>query len=161
MIALSEFDELFNSIQTSNIVDIIRDSRIELVSEFDEPPLKTGEYFYDDKTNTLYVGAGQLMNNDRFNFSHFIRTKSSYVYKPAPRVASFMVVDLDLKVTFDSAHKGTMHYYIESENVVVPAIVTYSTEAHRQFAVHTFPVEHNVDIAIITHESEVNKIYGE
>lgn len=157
---MSEFDELFNSIQTSNIVDIIRDSRIELVSELDEPSLKTGEYFYDDKTNTLYVGAGQLMENQVPQMSWMIKAWGSAVLHPAPRIKSTMLVDLSkVIITASGKSRGSNHYYFTTAHTVNVPVISHPTSARRVPVLSAIVLNHTINVPIVAIESEVN--YGE
>lgn len=80
---MNEFEKLFESIQNSVTVDVVRDSAIVLVNEGDaEHPLKAGEYFFDDDKNILYVG-GYIP--ETFYIWQFIKHDTSTRYIPAPR----------------------------------------------------------------------------
>lgn len=80
---MSEFEELFQSIQNSVTVDVVRDSAIVLVNEGDaEHPLKAGEYYFDEEKNILYVGG---YVPDKFYIWQFIKHDTSTRYIPSPR----------------------------------------------------------------------------
>lgn len=155
MITLSEFDELFNSIQTSNIVDIIRDSRIKLVSEIDEPSLKTGEYFYDDKTNTLYVGCS--IQDKQIMLHNFLSHSTSLLYKPLARVniGGYNVYVPVLEHSTSIKYTGVVRYKFEHE-FYVPTL-THSSTGKINGVVRLAIEEYEMQPILLEHESEVIK----
>lgn len=152
---MSEFDELFNSIQTSNIVDIIRDSKIELVTEFDaDHPLRTGEYFYDENSNTLYVGAGDLQPKPVYVSA--VSHNTRIVYIPAPRVSTSHSITIPklsytTNVTYMPTPRITMHKDITIPSINKNTIIRVVTK-------NLVSINWNVSLPTITHSTSIQKL---
>lgn len=96
---MNDLDSLFESVRGSAIADVIRDSKIILVTEFDAVhPLKTGEFWFEEEENTLYVGAGQMMSNDIFYLGQLLNHSVSYIHIEAPRIRTNHRIELDIPI---------------------------------------------------------------
>lgn len=148
---MSEFEELFQSIQNSVTVDVVRDSAIVLVNEGDaEHPLKAGEYYFDDEKNILYVGG---YVPEKFYFWQFIKHDTSTRYIPAPRHRTDLTVltptpSINTVIVAKQAPRITT-YLITS----VPTI-TYNTSV-RKANVFTLNISLNYSLPTINHNSLV------
>ena len=118
---MSEFEELFQSIQNSVTVDVVRDSAIVLVNEGDaEHPLKAGEYYFDEEKNILYVGG---YVPDKFYIWKFIKHETSTRYIPAPRAQSNLRTSIPRNiihysnVVYAPANRTTSELFIEISKV--------------------------------------------
>ena len=106
---VSNFDELFNSVENTEMINnllsddnfsklrsgvaeaLARDSKIILVTPYDEEkPLDTGMYWYDSAENALYVGAGDFQT--MVNVIDFLNHNTSITYIPAPRITTYVSV---------------------------------------------------------------------
>lgn len=106
---MSDLDELFNSIVNNVTVSVLRDSAIILVNEGDtEHPLKTGEYFFDEENNVLYVGG---YVPEKFYFWQFIKHDTSVRYIPAPRTNTSLVTNVPI-----ISHLTAINYLPQKRN---------------------------------------------
>ena len=151
---MSEFEELFQSIQNSVTVDVVRDSAIVLVNEGDaEHPLKAGEYYFDDEKNILYVGG---YVPEKFYFWQFIKGLLEAILpqnSPAPRHRTDLTVltptpSINTVIVAKQAPRITT-YLITS----VPTI-TYNTSV-RKANVFTLNISLNYSLPTINHNSLV------
>ena len=148
---MSEFEELFQSIQNSVTVDVVRDSAIVLVNEGDaEHPLKAGEYYFDDEKNILYVGG---YVPEKFYFWQFIKHDTSTRYIPAPRHRTDLTVltptpSINTVIVAKQAPRITTYL-----TASVPTI-TYNTSV-RKANVFTLDISLNYSLPTINHNSLV------
>ena len=148
---MSEFEELFQSIQNSVTVDVVRDSAIVLVNEGDaEHPLKAGEYYFDDEKNILYVGG---YVPEKFYFWQFIKHDTSTRYIPAPRHRTDLTVltptpSINTVIVAKQAPRITAYL-----TTSVPTI-TYNTSV-RKANVFTLNISLNYSLPTINHNSLV------
>lgn len=148
---MSEFEELFESIQNSVTVDVVRDSAIVLVNEGDsEHPLKAGEYYFDDEKNILYVGG---YVPEKFYIWKFIQHDTNTRYIPAPRHRTDLTVltptpTINTVIVTKTAPRITSHLATS-----VPTI-TYNTSVRKAnvFALNTLL---NHSLPTIEHRSLV------
>lgn len=130
---MSDLDELFNSIVNNVTVSVLRDSAIILVNEGDtEHPLKTGEYFFDEENNVLYVGG---YVPEKFYFWQFIKHDTSVRYIPAPRASASLVTEVPSRT-----HESVV-VYIPSPRIRVDLItetpqVIHATSSRPTNTVH-------------------------
>ena len=87
---MSDFDELFNTLSSTGI-NALRDSSIKLVTQYDYPYLKTGEYYYDEENNILYVGAGNVA--DIYDVLKFIDRFTSFKYIESPKAKVYLEIE--------------------------------------------------------------------
>lgn len=90
VIQVSDFDALFNELSSIGL-SALRDSSIKLVTQYDYPYLKTGEYFYDEKNNILYVGAGNVA--DIYDVLSFIERLTSFKLIESPKIKVYLEVE--------------------------------------------------------------------
>lgn len=149
---MSDLDELFNSIVNNVTVSVLRDSAIILVNEGDtEHPLKTGEYFFDEEHNVLYVGG---YVPEKFYFWQFIKHNTSINYIPAPRTSTSLVTEIP-----PMTHT-TLVVYIPSPRVRVELITDIPQVLHGSASRPTSTVHKTYSLATIlptiAHNSSVN-----
>lgn len=148
---MSEFDELFQSIQNSVTVDVVRDSAIVLVNEGDaEHPLKAGEYYFDEEKNILYVGG---YVPEKFYIWQFIKHETSTRYIPVPRYSMNLMARtpttiINTIIDAKSAPRITTHLVTS-----VPTITT-STSV-RKTNIFTLNILLNHSLPTIKHNSLV------
>lgn len=68
-------------------------SKVVLCTVYDEPSLRTGEFLYDEESDTLYVGAG-ITDDVLLYVTNFIKHRVTYAHKPSPRIKVNHCVDL-------------------------------------------------------------------
>lgn len=150
---MSDLDELFNSIVNNVTVSVLRDSAIILVNEGDpEHPLKTGEYFFDEENNVLYVGG---YVPEKFYFWQFIKHDTSVVYIPAPRAR----VDLFIE-TPQVTHSSNV-VYIPAPRISTDLTISVPSVSHASNvrATNTIrkPYPLVTIIPTVSHSSSVNQ----
>lgn len=87
---VSDFDNLFNDLSSIGL-SALRDSSIKLVTQYDYPYLKTGEYYYDEENNILYVGAGNVA--DIYDVLKFIEHFTSFKLIESPKIKVYLEVE--------------------------------------------------------------------
>ena len=153
---LSEFEELFESIQNSVTVDVVRDSAIVLVNEGDaEHPLKAGEYYFDEEKNILYVGAG-VIDSIKLYITDFLRHNTSIRVIEPPRIKSKITFNLPSISTHTNYNIQKTHRIYLNKIHTTPNIKTY-TIANKTNKTD-ISKNHNITIPIISFESEVVKL---
>lgn len=159
---MSTFDELFDSLREGVDIKPFKESKVLLVSELDEPSLKAGEFLYDEETETLYVGAGDLVEDKLMKMSWLIKAYSSVRHLPAPRVKSNVLVDMTkIIITADGSAKGANHYYYTHDYTINLPIITHPTSVRRVPILCNVTLEHSIEVPTINIESEVKLNYGE
>lgn len=149
---LSEFEELFSSIQNSVTVDVVRDSAIVLVNEGDaEHPLKAGEYYFDDEKNILYVGG---YAPEKFYLWQFIKHDTSTRYIPAPRHKANLIV-LTPSTIINTVTVAKRAPRITTHLAASMPTITYSTSV-RKTNVFTLNILLNHSLPTIEHNSLVD-----
>lgn len=161
---MSDFDKVFDDIHGSALAEIIssnpminnlRDSKIVLVTELDEPPLSTGEYYYDEEENTLYVGCN--IQDKPIMLNNFLSHSTSLLYKPLARVnvggynIYVPTLEHDTKLKFT----GVIRYSFGHE-FYVPTL-THSSASKLNGVVRLSIEEYEFQPIILEHESEVIK----
>ena len=173
---MSDFDELFNSVENTEIVTdmmndgvfsklrsgvveaLARDSKIKLVTPYDKVrPLDTGAYWYDSVENTLYVGAGDFQTV--VNVLDFLSHASNIVYIPAPRIKSRVDFEQPIITQFSSI------IYIPTPRIKTKHTVEKVYETNKIINVKKTTLNKvnsnvGVELSDIKHESEVQIIYG-
>ena len=148
---MSEFDELFQSIQNSVTVDVVRDSAIVLVNEGDaEHPLKVGEYYFDEEKNILYVGG---YVPDKFYIWQFIKHDTSIRVIEAPRI-KFSNLIPELIITHDTSNRHKVAPRLYFNNTVNGNENIYHDTHDRVTNNFDYSFRNNVS-AVITHRTEV------
>lgn len=153
---MSEFEELFQSIQNSVTVDVVRDSAIVLVNEGDaEHPLKAGEYYFDDEKNILYVGSGGIESTVLY-ITNFIIRKTSFKLIEPPRIKSKITFNIPSISTYTNYNVLEPHRIYLNKIHTAPIIKTY-TVANKTNKIDITD-RHNIALPIISFESEVVKL---
>lgn len=154
---VSDFDELFEQTQNEAFASLLMDSKVLLVTEYDEyHPLKTGEFLFIPEENTLYVGAGNFATSPVFNLWQFIRHDTSVLYIPAPRFRTGLVTVLPNR----SNYTNVIH--IPSPRIKTELEISMPTVYHNYSLVrvtNTVKVMYHLNVAVptITHSSVVTK----
>lgn len=154
---LSTFDALFDSLREGIDLKPFKESKVVLVSEYDNPPLLTGEFIYDEETDTIYVGAGNVMQNDRVNVIDFLFHSTSLLHKPLARINTGgynVYVPTDLQ--HSTKHKiNGMYRYSLAHDVTIP-VLAHGT-ATKFTGVTRLGIEEHEIVLELLHESEVTK----
>lgn len=150
---MSDLDELFNSIVNNVTVSVLRDSAIILVNEGDnEHPLKTGEYFFDEENNVLYVGG---YVPEKFYFWQFIKHDTSVIYIPAPRARA------DLFTETPQVTHGSNVVYIPAPRIRTDLTISIPSVSHVSNSRATNTVHKSYPLVTIiptvSHSSSVNQ----
>lgn len=98
-------------------------SKVVLCTVYDEPSLRTGEFLYDEDTDTLYVGAGDVMGDTYLYITNFLQHRTSIGYIPAPRITARVEVQMPQL----SSH--TEHLYIPTPRLQFSNAVAMPTLA--------------------------------
>lgn len=148
---MSEFEELFQSIQNSVTVDVVRDSAIVLVNEGDaEHPLKAGEYYFDDEKNILYVGG---YVPEKFYLWQFIKHDTSIRVIEAPRI-KFSNLIPTMIITHNTSNKHKVAPRLFFNNTVSCTENIYHSMYDRVTNTLEYSLSNNVSAAV-THRTEV------
>lgn len=148
---MSEFEELFQSIQNSVTVDVVRDSAIVLVNEGDaEHPLKAGEYYFDDEKNILYVGG---YVPEKFYLWQFIKHDTSIRVIEPPRI-KFSNLIPTMIITHNTSNKHKVAPRLFFNNTVSCTENIYHSMYDRVTNTLEYSLSNNVSAAV-THRTEV------
>lgn len=158
---MSDFDELFENVNASAMAELIkdnplisylRDSKIILVTEYDEPSLKAGEYWYNEEENTLYVGSG-VIDSTVLYITNFIKHSTSFKYIPAPRYKTSVSVQMPLiSHYFGIRHKQpSKRLFFNAVNI---PNITHNSATRKTNVVKAL-CKHSVEQPNITHITEV------
>lgn len=149
---MNDLDSLFESVRGSAIADVIRDSKIILVTEFDAVhPLKTGEFWFEEESNTLYVGAGQMMGITTV-FDALVH-KTSFRVIEAPRI-KFNNLIPTLSITHNTSYKYKIATRLYFSNHVNVAETIYHNTSDKITNKIKYSVHNNVDVTV-THRTGV------
>lgn len=152
---MNDLDSLFESVRGSAIADVIRDSKIILVTEFDAVhPLKTGEFWFEEESNTLYVGAGQVMEKPVYVSA--VTHNTGILYIPAPRTkTSHTISTPKIAYTTSVLYKPTPRTKT-NKNIVLPNISKHTNT--RIVTKNNIKCDYNVLLPIVMCDTIIEKI---
>lgn len=153
---MSDFDELFSNLRSDSVEALARDSKIKIVTEYDEPSLKAGEYWYSVEENTLYVGSG-VTEDTILYITNFLKRKVSVNYIPAPRIKVSHLLEIPT-ITKTVTYCARLAPRLKVSNTVnLMNILTVNAEANKTM-LHKYSFSNNVVLSSITHRTEVQNV---